>query len=396
MPGVEAAGAVGHCLPLTEGMCWGETLHAEGFPRPQGEVPPVTGMRLATPGYFRTMGIPVRGRGFRSGDGASGGPVVVLSQAAARAYFPGVDALGRRVRISGDSAWSTVVGIARDVRSKAETDQYERVLYQPIAAVARGAKARPMAYVLRTAVPPTSLLPAVRRAVADLDPSLPLAQVETLRSRIDRATAPTAFALTHIGLAAAIALLLGAVGVYAVVAYAVSQRTVEIGVRLALGARPADVLRLVMRQGGAVVGAGIAAGLVAAAALTRLMSGMLYGVHPFDPLSYAALTALMLGVAALALWFPARRAARLDPWRRSARTEDGGGRRPPRRHGAGRQARRQLAAATFAREPSSKLRDGPARGGPSGRPAVERRQWENGRGTSGWPSACCGAGPASP
>ncbi len=313
VPGVEAAGAVGHCLPLTEGMCWGETLHAEGFPRPQGEVPPVTGMRLATPGYFRTMGIPVRGRGFRSGDGASGGPVVVLSQAAARAYFPGVDALGRRVRISGDSAWSTVVGIARDVRSKAETDQYERVLYQPIAAGARGAKARPMAYVLRTAVPPTSLLPAVRRAVADLDPSLPLAQVETLRSRIDRATAPTAFALTHIGLAAAIALLLGAVGVYAVVAYAVSQRTVEIGVRLALGARPADVLRLVMRQGGAVVGAGIAAGLVAAAALTRLMSGMLYGVHPFDPLSYAALTALMLGVAALALWFPARRAARLDP-----------------------------------------------------------------------------------
>jgi predicted permease len=313
LPGVEAAGAVGNCLPLTEGMCWGETLQAEGFPRPEGEVPPVTGMRLATPGYFRTMGIPLRGRGFRSGDGASRGPVVVLSQAAARAYFPGVDAVGRRVRVSGDTAWATVVGVARDVRSKAETDEFERVLYQPIAAVARGAKARPMAYVLRTVVPPTSLIPVVRRAVADLDPSLPLAQVETLRDRIDRATAPTAFALTLIGLAAAIALLLGAVGVYAVVAYAVSQRTVEIGVRLALGARPADVLRLVMRQGGVVVGTGIAAGLVAAAALTRLMTGMLYGVHPFDPLSYVALTALMLGVAALALWFPARRAARLDP-----------------------------------------------------------------------------------
>jgi len=313
LPGVEAAGAVGNCLPLTEGMCWGETLQAEGFPRPEGAVPPVTGMRLATPGYFRTMGIPLRGRGFRSGDGASRGPVVVLSQAAARAYFPGVDAVGRRVRVSGDTAWATVVGVARDVRSKAETDEFERVLYQPIAAVARGAKARPMAYVLRTVVPPTSLIPVVRRAVADLDPSLPLAQVETLRDRIDRATAPTAFALTLIGLAAAIALLLGAVGVYAVVAYAVSQRTVEIGVRLALGARPADVLRLVMRQGGVVVGTGIAAGLVAAAALTRLMTGMLYGVHPFDPLSYVALTALMLGVAALALWFPARRAARLDP-----------------------------------------------------------------------------------
>jgi len=206
-----------------------------------------------------------------------------------------------------------VVGIARNVRSKAETDQFERVLYQPIAAVARGATPRPMAYVLRSAVPPTSLLPAVRRAVADLDPTMPLAQVETLQGRIDRATAPTAFALTLIGLAAAIALLLGAVGVYAVVAYAVSQRTVEIGVRLALGARPGDVLRLVMRQGGVVVGAGVAAGLAAALALTRLMAGMLFGVRPFDPLSYAALTALMLGVAALALWLPARRAARLDP-----------------------------------------------------------------------------------
>jgi len=313
LPGVESVGAVGHCLPLTEGMCWGETLHAEGFPRPTGEVPPVTGMRLATSGYFRTMGIAVRGRGFRPGDGGTGGPVVVLSQAAARAYFPGVDALGRRVRISGDSAWSTVVGIARNVRSKAETDQFERVLYQPIAAVARGATPRPMAYVLRTAVPPTSLLPVVRRAVADLDPAIPLARVETLQGRIDRATAPTAFALTLIGLAAAIALLLGAVGVYAVVAYAVSQRTVEIGVRLALGARPGDVLRLVMRQGGVLVGVGVAAGLAAALALTRLMAGMLFGVRPFDPLSYAALTALMLGVAALALWLPARRAARLDP-----------------------------------------------------------------------------------
>lgn len=313
LPGVEAEGAVGHCLPLTEGMCWGETLEAEGFPRAEGEVPPVTGMRLATPDYFETMGIRVRGRGFRTGDGGAGGPVVVLSQAAARAYFPGADALGRRVRISGDTAWSTVVGIARDVRSKAETDEFERVLYQPMAAVASGATPRPMAYVLRAAVPPTSLLPAVRRAVADLDPTVPLAQVETLRDRIDRATAPTAFALTLIGLAAVIALLLGAVGVYAVVAYAVSRRTVEIGVRLALGARPADVLGMVMRQGGTVVAAGIAAGLVAASALTRLMTGMLVGVHPFDPVSYAVLTALMLGVAALALWLPARRAALLDP-----------------------------------------------------------------------------------
>jgi ABC-type antimicrobial peptide transport system permease subunit len=164
-----------------------------------------------------------------------------------------------------------------------------------------------------TAVSPTSIVPAVRSIVDRLDPAIPIADVRTLQQMLDRATAPTAFALTLVALAAAIALLLGAVGVYAVVAYTVSRRTAEIGVRMALGARAADVRMMVLRQSGSVILTGITVGLVAAFALTRLMEGMLHGVSPTDPASYAAVTLLLAVIAGLALWLPAHRASRVDP-----------------------------------------------------------------------------------
>ncbi len=313
LPGVDAVGAVGNCLPLTPNMCWGETLEAQGFPTPAGTVPPVTGSRVTAPGYFAAMGIPVRGRGFTTADENGPARVAVLSEAAAAAYFPRVDALGQRVRIDTDGPWYTVVGIAANVRAKPSTDEFLRLIYEPMIPAEDGLSPRPLAYVLRTSLPPTSLVPAVRRTVAEVDPAVPLADVETLGERVADATAPATFALVLVGLAAAIALLLGAIGVYAVVAYAVSRRTAEIGVRIALGARAGHVLRLVMRQGGSVVLSGVAAGLAAALVLTRLMSGMLYGIAPTDPLSYAALTVLMLAVAGFALWLPAHRATRVDP-----------------------------------------------------------------------------------
>ncbi|HUG39419.1 MAG TPA: ABC transporter permease [Longimicrobiales bacterium] len=314
IPGVETAAAVGRCLPLVPSMCWGETLQAEGAPTPEGQVPPVTGVRIATTDYFRAMGIPVRGRTFESADEGVGQAVAILSEAAAAAYFPGENALGGRVRFEGDSPWLTVVGVAANVRGRVATDDFTRLIYLPLPSEA-GAGPPPsfLSYVVTTTVPAASIASAVRQAVADADPAIPVASVRTLDDLIAAATAPAAFALTLIGVAAAIALLLGAIGVYAVVAYAVSCRTTEIGVRMALGAGAREVRAMVVRQGFAVVLAGIVAGLAAAFGLTRLMEGMLFGVSPTDPLSYVILTALMMGIAAVALYVPAWRASRVRP-----------------------------------------------------------------------------------
>lgn len=316
IPGVEAVAAVGQCLPLVGHMCWGEVLEAEGHPTPEGQVPPVIGARIATHGYFATMGIPVRGRSFTPADAAPGGErVAILSEAGAAAYFPEGEALGGRVRFGGpESPAYTVVGIARDVRGRVATDDFTRAIYLPVRPdTEEGPAPQRMSYVVKTTVPPTSIAAAVRRAVTEADPAVPLATVRTLDQLVASAMAPTAFALTLIGLAAAIALLLGAVGVYAVVAYAVSRRTSEIGVRMALGAGAREVRTMVLRQGGGVVLAGVAVGLVAALGLTRLMSGMLFGVSAADPVSYAVLTAVMLAIAGLALYLPARRASRVNP-----------------------------------------------------------------------------------
>lgn len=315
LPGVQSAGAVGQCLPLSDNMCWGDTLEAEDRPTPQGQVPPVTGARVVSGDYFRTMGIGVRGRPFAASD-ETGPPVAILSEAAAEAYFPDDDAIGRRVRFGKDLPWHTVVGVARNVRGRLASHDFERVIYLPVSAAEEaGPPPSHLIYVLRTAlaVPPTSLAPAVRRTVAGMDPAIPVADMRTLAAVMAQATAPTAFALALIGLAALMALLLGAVGVYAVVAYSVSRRTSEIGVRMALGANARDVRRMVLRQGGVVVLAGVALGLAGAVALTRLMTGMLFGVSPLDPLSYILLTAVMLAGAGLALYLPARRASRVDP-----------------------------------------------------------------------------------
>jgi putative ABC transport system permease protein len=318
LPGVTSAGAVGPCLPLTPSMCWGETLEAEGRPPVPGQVPPVTGARVATTGYFETLGIRVRGRTFTAADEHGDATVAILSEAAAAAYFPGEDPIGRRIRFGNSGPWHLIVGIAADVRGRMESsddaEQLSRSIYLPMLPEAQlGPGPDELTFVVATAVSPTSIVPAVRSIVDRLDPAIPIADVRTLQQMLDRATAPTAFALTLVALAAAIALLLGAVGVYAVVAYTVSRRTAEIGVRMALGARAADVRMMVLRQSGSVILTGITVGLVAAFALTRLMEGMLHGVSPTDPASYAAVTLLLAVIAGLALWLPAHRASRVDP-----------------------------------------------------------------------------------
>lgn len=317
IPGVRSAGGVGSCLPLNGYMCYGEVLEVEGKPTPAGVVPPVTGVRVASTGYFRTIGIPVRGRTFTPGDETGKATVTILSQAAAEAYFPDEDPIGRRIRFGGsrsDSPWQTVVGVAGNVRVRIESDEFQRVIYFPQSPEAtEGPSPASMSWVVASTVPSTSVVPELRRVMDELDPLLPLANLGTLRAMIDRSSAPAAFSLTLVALAACIALLLGAVGVYAVIAYAVSRRTAEIGVRLALGARAADVRWMVLRQGGLVVALGIVAGLAGAFVLTRMLRAMLFGVSPTDWVSYAGQTAVMLLVALLALYLPARAASKVDP-----------------------------------------------------------------------------------
>jgi ABC-type antimicrobial peptide transport system permease subunit len=170
-----------------------------------------------------------------------------------------------------------------------------------------------MYFVLRTAVEPASLSSSIRRAVDEIDPKLAIAQARTLQSLLDRASGQMAFTMVLIAIAACVALALGVVGIYGVMSYIVTQRTAEIGVRLALGAEPATVAAMILRQGSTVTGIGAAIGLVTALAGTRLIASLLYGVSPRDPMVFVATTTIILAVAALACWLPARSAARLSP-----------------------------------------------------------------------------------
>lgn len=170
-----------------------------------------------------------------------------------------------------------------------------------------------MSYVIRSSLPTTSLVPLVRQAIDGVDPNLAMAKVGTLQDTLDRASAQMAFTMALLALAAGVALALGVIGIYGVMSYIVNQRTAEIGVRLALGAEPRRVSRQIIRQGGFVTLAGVALGLGAAVAGSRLMESLIYGVSSRDPAVYAATTALLLMVALLACWLPARRAARLSP-----------------------------------------------------------------------------------
>jgi predicted lysophospholipase L1 biosynthesis ABC-type transport system permease subunit len=227
-------------------------------------------------------------------------------------------ALGKRLRRGPTDDWATIVGVVGSVRGRTLDREPEPAVYWPAVAERReGAleTARSVAYVVRAgaAATPGGLLPEVRRRIWSVDPDLALAEMGTLASLVDRAMARTSFTMAVLAIAAAVALFLGAVGVYGVISYMVSRRTREIGVRMALGAERRDVGRMVLRQGMTLAILGAAVGLAGAFGLTRLMASLLYGVAPQDPATYVAVTVLLALVAAGATWLPARRAAGLDP-----------------------------------------------------------------------------------
>ncbi len=318
IPGVDVAG-VSSFIPLT-GFTAVDPLLLEDRPTEPGGVPPVVASRAASPGYFEALGIPLRsGRMLERADAQQRLPVVLLSERAVATFFEGRDPLGRNVAQGipqQPDAWSQVVGVVGDVPYVSLTERPMGTVYFP---VGRADRVRGMwlssslDYVARTAVPPTSIVPVVRRALAELDPSLPIANIRTLEEVTRRAGAQMQFTMIMLAIAAAVGLLLGSVGLYGVISYVTTQRTQEIGVRIALGAEAGVVRAMVMRQGMAVAAAGVALGLFGAWALSRFMESILYEVSATDPVTFIGVSAVLVVVAAAATWLPAYRAARIDP-----------------------------------------------------------------------------------
>jgi len=236
-----------------------------------------------------------------------------------REYLDGpTDAIGKRIKASLDDPWREIIGVVGNVHDDGVDEKATPVIYWPLIVGnmwGQGLETRRnVAYAVRSTRAGTQgFLQEIRQAVWSTNPNLPVARVRTLEELVERSMARTSFTLVMLGIAAAVAILLGAVGIYGVISYAVSQRTREIGVRMALGARQGDVSKLVLRQGALLAVLGVAVGLGAAYGLTRLMSALLFGVDPVDPMTYALAAVGLAGIALMASYFPARRAASVDP-----------------------------------------------------------------------------------
>ncbi|HEU4563113.1 MAG TPA: ABC transporter permease [Gemmatimonadaceae bacterium] len=296
-------------VPLSGGASYW-SFRVEGRPQAgPGQSEPDAQPYTVTPGFFRALSIPVvRGRVFTDQDREGAVRVAVVNQTLARKHFPGADPIGHRISTDGES-WYTIVGIVGDTRQTEVSGEPYAQMYFPYAQ----RPTRAMMVVMRTDGDPIAATGALKQAVKAVDADIAVARISSMRQLIDRAIAQPRVNTVLLGIFAAVALLLAAVGIYGVTSYAVAQRTREIGVRMALGAHPGDVLRLVVRQGMAPVLLGLAAGLVAALAATRVMRTLLFGVSAGDPLTFGAITIVLGAIALLAAVLPARRAARVDP-----------------------------------------------------------------------------------
>jgi putative ABC transport system permease protein len=314
VPGVRAVGAI-NALPLS-GFGGDRSFFIEGRTAARPESLPDEEWRFATPAYFTTMQIPVQqGREFEARDVEGAPRVMVINQALARKFFPNGDAIGKRIAFTQQQPrWYQIVGVVGSIRHRALDAKELPELYIPYAQpLFAGFGVRPMFIALRTDGDPAAFVPSVRHAIAAIDPDLPISDLRSMEQRVSESLGPRRFNMVLLGVFAAVALVLCAIGIYGVVAYAVTERTHEIGVRLALGASPRDVVAMVVGQGLALASAGAVIGVVAAVAFTRLMSTLLYDVTPTDPLTFGAVSLMILIVAAAAAWLPARRATHVDP-----------------------------------------------------------------------------------
>jgi putative ABC transport system permease protein len=317
-PGVESASLITP-LPLT-GDGWQSDFRIEGRPIPDRGEFPNTDIHLVGADYFQAMGVPlVRGRGFTPADRLGAVNVAVINATMARREWPGEDPIGKRLKVGGPEElagpkekpedWMTIVGVVGDVLqygldADPKTEVYIPHLQQPVSVGT---------LVVRAKADPASVTAAVREAIHGVDKDQPIYNVRTMEAIVSESVASRRLSMLLLGVFATVALVLAAGGVYGVMSYAVTQRTHEIGVRMALGAQPGDVLRLVVVQGMATVLVGIAVGLAGAFAGTRLMSNLLFGVDASDPATFVGIALLLTTVAFVASYIPARRAARVDP-----------------------------------------------------------------------------------
>jgi predicted permease len=316
LPGVEAVGGASQ-IPLDQNIS-GTAHEIEDIPTASGELPPMFWYKYATPGYFEAMGISVvAGRAFERADHEGNHGNIIVSRALADRLWPGEDVLGKRIRIAGDTAevgWERIVGVVEDTRDHGLREDPVQVVYHAMVGprVDEGYHLTDLSYAIR-AESPTQLVGTVRRIVQEMNPNLPLAGIQTIETIVSDSIVRLTFTALALGVAAVMALILGAVGLYGVLSYVVSQRTQEIGVRMALGAQAGQVQGMVVASGARLALLGLVVGVVGAGALTRLLQGLLFGTQPLDPITFAGMSVLLLAVGFLASYLPARKAATVDP-----------------------------------------------------------------------------------
>ncbi len=312
LPGVEAA-SVSRGVSMNDWAGMGFVTADQPNP-PAGEIPDANYVVVA-PHYFRTMGIPLReGRVFTDADTTSSQPVVIVSEELAREYWPGKDPLGKRLKTDTENPkaqWLSVVGVAGNVMSRGQYEGAKPELYVPYTQYPW--QLDPRNIMIRTNSDPTAVFDAVRREVTALDKDLPLADISTMKEIVAGPILQGQTVMLLLGTFAALALVLASVGIYSVISYAVTQRTQEIGIRMALGANGRNVTALVIRHGLMLAALGVAVGCAGGLAVTRFLSSLLFEVRPTDPVTFVGVSAILAAVALLACYIPARRAAKVDP-----------------------------------------------------------------------------------
>jgi len=312
LPGVEAAG-VGMSLPPNL-LSISDTFTIEGVPVTSGVTDPSVPLLGVSSGYFSALGVPMlAGRNFADTDRLDAPPVVIINETFARRYFPNQNAIGRRLKIGGperpNNQWMQIVGVSGDVKYGGLETAPEPAFYQPYQQIPWNNSY----LVLRARSDPRQLASAVRNAAWSIDKELPVANLKTMEELLSESVARPRFRTFAFLVLGLLALVLAVTGIYAVMSYLVTQRTREFGIRVALGAQRSSVLRLVIRQGMSLALIGVVIGLIAAWALMRLMTSLLYGIESRDPLTFASITILLLAVALVACWLPAHRATKVDP-----------------------------------------------------------------------------------
>jgi len=306
IPGVQSA-AITDSLPMSRNRSWG--ISAKGKHYEPGELPG-TFVYIVTPGYLNAIGMRlIQGRDMTWEDIDPKQSVVVINETVARYLWPHEEPIGRIANAGGSDA--LVIGVIADVRETSAEAKSGWQMYVSTAAPQFGAEDSQL--VIRSSLPAETLQPTVLAALRQLDPGQPAADLKPIQLLVDHASSPRRFFVYLVGIFAALGLLLAALGIYGVISYSVTQRTQEIGIRMALGATQNTVLKLVVKQGMVLAVSGVALGLIAALAFSRLVSGLLFGVKATDPLTFAAITILLTVVALFASYIPARRAARIDP-----------------------------------------------------------------------------------